>query len=59
VYLGTKVLVAYRTASLTIAVLYGLGGPGWSTAGWFVVAGWTVALPLLAVYAYRRDTRRV
>jgi ABC-2 type transport system permease protein len=36
-----------------------LGGPGWSATGWFVVAGWTVALTLLAVYAYRRDTRRV
>jgi ABC-2 type transport system permease protein len=36
-----------------------LGGSGWSTAGWFVVAGWTVALTLLALFAYRRDTRRV
>jgi ABC-2 type transport system permease protein len=36
-----------------------LGGPGWSATGWFVVAGWTVVLTLLAVYAYRRDTRRV
>src|SRR5262245_31001607 len=36
-----------------------LGGPGWSTTGWCVVAGWTVALSVLAVYAYRRDTRRV
>jgi ABC-2 type transport system permease protein len=36
-----------------------LGGPGWSATGWFVVAGWTVALTSLAVYAYRRDTRRV
>ena len=35
-----------------------LGGPGWSTTGWLVVAGWTVLLSLLAVYAYRRDTAR-
>jgi ABC-2 type transport system permease protein len=35
-----------------------LGGPGWSTTGWIVVAGWTVLLALLAVYAYRRDTAR-
>jgi ABC-2 type transport system permease protein len=36
-----------------------LGGAGWSTAGWCVVVGWTVALTVLAVYAYRRDTRHV
>jgi ABC-2 type transport system permease protein len=36
-----------------------LGGPGWSATGWLVVAAWTAALTVLAVYAYRRDTRRV
>jgi ABC-2 type transport system permease protein len=35
-----------------------LGGPGWSATGWLVIAGWTAALSLLAVYAYRRDTSR-
>ena len=35
-----------------------LGGAGWSTLGCFVVAGWTVALSLLAAHAYRRDTSR-
>jgi ABC-2 type transport system permease protein len=35
-----------------------LGGPGWSATGWLVVAAWTVALSLLALFAYRRDTRR-
>jgi ABC-2 type transport system permease protein len=35
-----------------------LGGPGWSATGWLVVAGWTAALSVLAVYAYRRDTSR-
>jgi ABC-2 type transport system permease protein len=35
-----------------------LGGGGWSATGWLVVAGWTAALSVLAVYAYRRDTSR-
>ena len=35
-----------------------LGGSGWSATGWLVVGAWTAALSLLAVYAYRRDTRR-
>ena len=35
-----------------------LGGPGWSATGWLVVSGWTAALSVLAVYAYRRDTSR-
>ena len=35
-----------------------LGGQGWGTTGWLVVGGWIAALSALAVYAYRRDTRR-
>src|SRR5262245_24292773 len=35
-----------------------LGGAGWSAAGWLVVAGWTLAFTLLALFAYRRDPRR-
>jgi ABC-2 type transport system permease protein len=35
-----------------------LGGQGWNATGWLVVAAWTVALSLLAAYAYRRDTAR-
>jgi ABC-2 type transport system permease protein len=35
-----------------------LGGQGWSTTGWLVIAGWTAVLSLLAAHAYRRDTRR-
>ena len=35
-----------------------LGGRAWSTTGWLVVAAWTVALSVLAAYAYRRDTKR-
>jgi ABC-2 type transport system permease protein len=35
-----------------------LGGQGWTATGWLVVVAWTVALSLLAAYAYRRDTSR-
>jgi ABC-2 type transport system permease protein len=34
------------------------GDSGWTTTGWLIVTGWTAALSALAVYAYRRDTRR-
>jgi ABC-2 type transport system permease protein len=37
----------------------GLGGKGWSTTGWLVVAAWTVGAAVLARWAYRRDTTRV
>lgn len=33
-----------------------LGGRGWSTEGWLVVAAWSVALAAVAMTAYRRDT---
>jgi ABC-2 type transport system permease protein len=36
-----------------------LGGDGWGTTGWLVVAAWTVVLVRLSRYAYRRDTNRV
>jgi ABC-2 type transport system permease protein len=36
-----------------------LGGGGWGTTGWLVVAGWSVVLGALAARAYRRDTGRV
>jgi len=36
-----------------------LGGPAWTTTGWAVIAGWAVALTVLARLAYRRDTARV
>jgi ABC-2 type transport system permease protein len=35
-----------------------IGGVGWGTRGWLVVAAWTAALLVLAVRAYRRDTKR-
>ncbi|HEY7631022.1 MAG TPA: ABC transporter permease [Thermoleophilaceae bacterium] len=34
-------------------------GHSWSALGWSVVLGWTAALTVLAVFAYRRDTERV
>ena len=36
-----------------------LTGRGWSSTGWIVVAVWTIALGVLARWAYRRDTGRV
>jgi ABC-2 type transport system permease protein len=36
-----------------------LGGQGWGRTGWLVVAGWSIALGLLARRAYRRETARV
>jgi ABC-2 type transport system permease protein len=35
-----------------------LGGRGWTSSGWLVVAGWTAAMLVVAVRAYRRDTAR-
>jgi len=36
-----------------------VGGGGWGTKGWLIVAGWSVVLGALAARAYRRDTARV
>ena len=36
-----------------------LGGKGWTSTAWLVVAAWTVGGVLLARWAYRRDTTRV
>ncbi len=33
-----------------------LGGGAWSATGWLVVAGWSVAMTVLAARAYRGDT---
>jgi ABC-2 type transport system permease protein len=37
----------------------GLGGAGWSSTGWAVVAAWSIAAAALARRVYRRDTQRV
>src|SRR4029453_2666024 len=49
---------ALPSFSLVQASHVSLGGQGWNATGWLVVAAWTVALSLLAAYAYRRDTAR-
>jgi ABC-2 type transport system permease protein len=36
-----------------------IGGSGWGARGWLVNAAWTAALGVLAVRAYRRDTKRL
>jgi ABC-2 type transport system permease protein len=36
-----------------------LGGQGWTSTGWIVVAVWTLAAALAARWAYRRDTKRI
>lgn len=35
------------------------GGDGWTLEGWIVVAAWSVAAVSFALWAYRRDTKRV
>jgi ABC-2 type transport system permease protein len=37
----------------------GLTGHGWPARGWIVIAAWSTLLSLAAVYAFRRDTKRV
>jgi len=37
----------------------GTGAAPWGVTGWLVMAGWTVVLTVLAMWAYRRDTGRV
>ena len=37
----------------------GLGGAGWGTTGWAVVAAWSIGAALAAGRAYQRDTQRV
>jgi ABC-2 type transport system permease protein len=44
---------------LTEASHVGIGAPGWGVKGWVVIAVWTVAMSMLAGWAYPRDTKRV
>jgi ABC-2 type transport system permease protein len=37
----------------------GVGGQAWTAESWLVVAAWTVVLGAGAMWAYRRDTKRV
>ena len=43
---------------LVQAAHIGLGASGWTSRGWLVVVAWTAALLVVAVRAYRRDTKR-
>jgi ABC-2 type transport system permease protein len=36
-----------------------IGGGGWGTLGWLVMAAWTVILGFGASFAYKRDTKKV
>jgi len=36
----------------------GVGGSAWSLEGWAIMAAWTVALTAIALWVYRRDTKR-
>jgi ABC-2 type transport system permease protein len=44
---------------LVQAAHVGLSGHSWPTRGWVTVAAWTVILTAAAVYAFRRDTKKV
>lgn len=36
-----------------------IGGSGWTTRGWVIMAAWAAVLGLAAGAAYRRDTQKV
>jgi ABC-2 type transport system permease protein len=44
---------------LVQAAHVGLNGHSWPLRGWLTIAVWTILLTGTAVYAYRRDTKRV
>jgi len=54
-----KIAEALPSYWLVQASRVGLGGHGWGTTGWIVVAAWTVGSTALARRAYWRDTGRV
>ena len=43
---------------LVQAAHVGLGGAGWSTKGWIVLAVWAIGATILARRAYVRDTKK-
>ena len=55
----TKIGEALPSYWLVQAGHVALGGKGWTTTGWVVVALWTVGAAAAARWAYRRDTTRV
>jgi ABC-2 type transport system permease protein len=54
-----KIAQALPSYWLAQASHVALGGQGWSTTGWLVVAAWSVGATVAAAWAYRRDTKRV
>jgi ABC-2 type transport system permease protein len=54
-----KIAEALPSYWLVQASRVGLGGHGWGTTGWLVVAAWTVGATALARRAYARDTLKV
>ena len=44
---------------LTRAGQVGVGAPAWGFLGWLVIGVWSVAMTLLAGWAYRRDTAKL
>lgn len=54
-----KIAQALPSYWLVQASHVGLGGHGWGTKGWAVVAVWSVAAAVAAARAYQRDTKRV
>jgi ABC-2 type transport system permease protein len=54
-----KIAQALPSYWLVQASHVALGGQGWSSTGWIVVAAWSVGGTVLAAQVYRRDTKRV
>lgn len=54
-----KIAQALPSYWLAQASHVALGGQGWSSTGWLVVAAWSVGATVAAAWVYRRDTKRV
>jgi ABC-2 type transport system permease protein len=55
----TKIGEALPSYWLVQASHVSVGGGGWGTRGWLIMAAWTVILGVGAGLAYKRDTKRV
>jgi ABC-2 type transport system permease protein len=54
-----KIAEALPSYWLVQASHVALTGHSWGSRGWLVIGGWTVGAALLAMRAYRRDTKRI
>jgi ABC-2 type transport system permease protein len=54
-----KVLPTFWLVQAGHVGLPGQPGNPWGLEGWVVIAAWSVAMGLFAIWAYRRDTRKV